>query len=524
MCIVQAICRDTFCLLFVASKNGAWSKSDIRSFPKGFMFGVSTSAYQIEGGCYEDGKGLSIWDIASHTKPSPIDDGSTGDITVDSYHLYKRDISMLKDLGVDFYRFSISWTRILPNGFSNYVNSAGLRYYNHLINDLLKNGITPFVTMYHWDLPYELHKLGGWTNPVTVDWFVDYANILFESLGDRVKFWITINEPKEICHEGYGSDMKAPFLNMSGIAEYICAKNVLLAHAKVYHLYDEEYRTQQQGSIGIALNAKWFEPASDTIDDHQAAIDARQFDWGLYAHPIFSKEGDYPTQVKNNVYAKSVEQGYAQSRLPELSAAEIAIIRGTSDFFGLNSFTTVLTYRDASLDGMFPVPSFRDDMGAVLTNDPSWPRSHSPWLQEVPWGFRKLLLEINKLYDNPPVYILANGWSSKRGLLDEDRIQYMRNYLIALLDAVKLGCNIKAYAAWTLMDSFEWLRGYTEKFGLYEVDFHSPDKTTTPRKSAFIYKEIIRSKKLDPNYEPEQYYEEKEIYRKESQEEGRVKN
>lgn len=185
---------------------------------------------------------------------------------------------MIKDLGVDFYRFSIAWTRVLPNGFSNHVNQAGLTYYNNLIDELLKNNITPFVTMYHWDLPYELQRLGGWTNPAVIDIFVDYAKILLDKFGDRVKYWITINEPKEICLDGYGTDVKAPLLNMTGIAEYMCAKNVLIAHAKVYRLYDEQYRKIQGGSVGITICGTWFEPASDTVDDHQAAVDARRFD------------------------------------------------------------------------------------------------------------------------------------------------------------------------------------------------------------------------------------------------------
>ncbi|OWR51063.1 seminal fluid protein CSSFP021 [Danaus plexippus plexippus] len=502
------------CILLLMINDPVLSKRSIRKFPKGFKFGASTAAYQIEGGWNEDGKGISIWDVATHMETTPIRDGSNGNIAADSYHLYKKDVEILKELGVDFYRFSVSWTRILPQGFSNYINQAGINYYNNLINELIQNNIVPFLTIYHWDLPQELQKLGGWTNPYIIDVFADYAKILFDHFGDRVKFWITINEPKQICYEGYGSDLKAPLVNMTGIAEYMCAKNVLLAHAKVYRIYDEEYRKKQNGKIGISISCTWYEPASDTIDDHQAALDARQFDWGQYAHPIFSKEGDFPHELKHNVAAKSAEQGYSYSRLPELSASEVAFIRGTSDFFGMNTYTTKMAYRDASVDGMFPVPSYRDDMGSVLVKDPTWPQAQSSWLQEVPWGFHKLLKEVNKLYDNPPVYITENGWSSSGGLLDEDRIQFLRNYLNALLDALDEGCNIKAYTVWSLIDNFEWLNGYTEKFGLYEVEFSSPDRTRTPRKSAFIYKEIIRSRILDPNFEPEKYVEE----RKDSQE------
>lgn len=230
------------------------------------------------------GKSLSIWDIMTHSEPSPIDDSSTGDVAADSYHNWRRDVEIMKELGLDFYRFSIAWTRILPTGFPDKINHQGVNYYNNLIDEMLKNNIRPVITMYHWDLPQHLQKLGGWTNPHIVTWFVDYAKVLFDKYGDKVKQWITINEPKQICYEGYGSDAKAPMLNISGIAEYMCAKNVLLAHAKTYHLYDEVYRKKHNGSIGISISCTWYEPSSDTSDDKQAAIDARQFDVSIHSY------------------------------------------------------------------------------------------------------------------------------------------------------------------------------------------------------------------------------------------------
>lgn len=223
------------------------------------------------------GKTNSIWDELTHKEPSPIKDDSTGDVAADSYHLYKKDVEIAKELGIDFYKFSISWPRILPNGFADRLNHRGIQYYSNLIDELLANNINPMVTMYHWDLPVNLQKLGGWTNPLIVNWFEDYAKILFDKFGEKVKYWITVHEPKEICVEGYGSTGKAPMLNMTGIAEYLCAKNILLAHSKVYHLYDQTYRKMQSGLVGIAIGFHWYEPASDTIDDHQAASDAKMF-------------------------------------------------------------------------------------------------------------------------------------------------------------------------------------------------------------------------------------------------------
>ncbi|XP_063896033.1 myrosinase 1-like [Helicoverpa armigera] len=509
------------CVVLLVTSHTVESKSKTRKFPPDFIFGASTSAYQVEGAWHEDGKAVSIWDVACHKHPSPIKDDSTGDVSADSYHKFHQDVRAAADLGLDFYRFSISWPRVLPNGFGDKINQYGIDYYNDLIDDLLSKNITPMVTIYHWDLPYNLQKLGGWTNPLIIEWYTDYAKFLFERFGEKVRYWITINDPKEICAKGYGSDTQAPFLNITGVAEYLCARNVLIAHAKAYHIYDEQYRKIQNGSVGISLGFVWYEAASDTSEDHQAAYDARQFEWGLYANPIFSKNGNFPEDVKKSVSVKSAEQGYPRSRLPVLSPKEIAMLKGSADFLGVNAFTTKLTYRDASLDGMYPTPSYMDDMGAVLVKDPSWTQSHSGWLQEVPWGFFKLFMEIKMLYDNPPVYITANGWPNDGGLLDEDRIRYMRNYLNAMLDAINEGCDIRGYSMWSLIDTFEWRHGYLDKFGLYQVDFSNSEKTRTPRKSAFIYKQIIKSKVLDPDFEPESFIVE---VIKESQEKGRVDN
>lgn len=222
------------------------------------------------------GKTDSIWDHLTHTDPCAIADCSNGDIADNSYYLYKRDIEMLRELGVDYYRFSISWPRLLPTSFSNHINPAGVEYYNNLINEMLKYNITPMVTLYHWELPQTLQELGGWTNPHMIDWYGDYAKIAFELFGDRVKFWITVNEPHLICHRGYGTTTMAPRLNMQGTGEYLCAKNLMLAHARAWHIYDDEYRSTQKGNISITISATWYEPESEK--DAAAAEDYNQFD------------------------------------------------------------------------------------------------------------------------------------------------------------------------------------------------------------------------------------------------------
>lgn len=225
--------------------------------------------------CVFTGKTESIWDVLTHSRRGLVKDGSDGDVADNSYYLYKRDVEMSRELGADFYRFSVSWPRILPTSFPDKINKAGVAYYNNLINELLKYNIKPVVTIYHWDLPQKLQELGGWVNPYIVNWFADYARILFQLFGDRVKHWVTINEPQQICHYGYGDTILAPALNSTGVAEYMCSKNLLLAHAKAYHIYDKEFRAQQKGLIFIAINAIYAEPLSK--NQYLAAQDANQF-------------------------------------------------------------------------------------------------------------------------------------------------------------------------------------------------------------------------------------------------------
>lgn len=222
------------------------------------------------------GKGESIWDYLTHNHPEAVIDGSSGDVACDSYNQYKRDVEMLRELGVDAYRFSISWTRILPDGFTNNINEAGIQYYNNLIDELLKYNIKPLATLYHWDLPQKLQELGGFINPLFADWFEDYARLVFERFGDRVKSFMTFNEPREICYEGYGFDNKAPLLNASGVGTYWCAKSLVLAHAKAYHAYNNDFKPTQGGECGIVISVNWWGPLTDSEEDEFAAEIRRQ--------------------------------------------------------------------------------------------------------------------------------------------------------------------------------------------------------------------------------------------------------
>ncbi|XP_050670544.1 myrosinase 1-like [Leptidea sinapis] len=487
----------------ILSPCQAYLQGKVRNLPDGFLLGTATSSYQIEGAWNVDGKSESVYDNLTHSRPCYSADCTNGDVAANSYYLYKRDVEMLRELGVDFYRFSLSWTRILPTSFPDKINKAGVEYYNKLINELLKYNIQPVVTIYHWDLPQKLQNLGGWVNPNIIDWYGDYAKVVFALFGDRVKYWITINEPYQLCSFGYGGTKLAPVFNLTGEADYLCAKNLLLAHARAFHIYNEEFRFIQHGIIFISINAEWFEP--DTVNDVEAANDAINFWWGIYAHPIYSKRGDFPNGLKKRIAVISRRQGLLRSRLPELTPSEIKYIRGSSDIFGLNHYSTFFAYRNATTYSYYSRltgPSYDADAGYMRYQRPEWQIGQSNSTLYVPWGFYKVILRITREYNNVPILITENGYATRTGLIDEDRVIYYRGYISAMLDAIHDGANIVGYCAWSLMDNFEWFNGYTEKYGLYEVDFNDTSRTRTPRKSAYVYKEIIRTRTLDMNYEP----------------------
>lgn len=464
-------------------------------FPDDFTFGVATAAYQIEGGWNDDGKGENIWDRITNERPEWVKDRQNGNIACDSYHLWETDIRLLKQLGVNFYRFSLSWSRILPTGKSNSINWKGIKYYSDLIDKLLANNIKPVVTLYHFDLPQPLQDLGGWPNELIASYFEDYARVAFEQFGDRVKTWITINEPSEVCDSGYGTGGAAPGIEQSGTLDYLCGKTILLAHSKAFHLYDEYFRRQQKGEIGITIVSQWSEPKTDSIQDKEAAERRIQMQFGWWAHPIFSNIGDYPSIMKERVGNLSRCQHLKESRLPILTTKEIGSIKGTADFLGLNHYSTWLISDDC--DKNCSIVSYKNDIGVKSIQDPSWVPSAANWLKDVPWGFRKLLKWIKMEYNNPRIYITENGFADLGELHDAGRIHYHAGYLNELLDAIYLdGCNIKSYTVWSLIDNMEWKDGYTLKFGLYYVNFTDSARTRTPKSSAHFYKEVMRQRQV----------------------------
>ncbi|XP_044732533.1 myrosinase 1-like [Chrysoperla carnea] len=460
------------------------------NFPKNFVFGVATAAYQIEGAWNESGKSESNWDHRTHFHPEQIKDHLNGDIACDSYHKLDEDLRLIRDLGVHSYRFSLSWARILPDGFSNRINQDGIRYYNELIDGLIAYNITPLVTIYHYEHPQALQELGGWSNPLMIDWFVDYARVAFELFGDRVKMWITFNEPHVFCEIYTKSEMS------HGHVPYLCAYTVLKAHAKTYHMYKKEYFFRQHGEIGIVLDIEWYQPKTNTTEDIQAAIRAYEFDVGLFANPIFAKNGDYPTVVKERIAYMSALQNFSQSRLPQLTSREIKTIQGAADFLGVNYYTTYLVSESnsTSLESTYDT-----DVHVNLEGDPSWPGSETVWLKDFPIGIYNLLMFIKVQYDNPKVYITENGFSVI-DMQDDARIHYSQGCLEYISKAIEDGCNIVSYYVWSLMDNFQWLSGYSEHFGLYHVNFSDPNRTRTPRASVSWYKNFIKSQKSKWQY------------------------
>ncbi|KAL5130108.1 Beta-glucosidase 24 [Glycine soja] len=434
-----------------------------KSFPEGFIFGAGSSSYQFEGAAKEGGREPSVWDTFTHNYPEKIMDRSNGDVAIDSYHHYKEDVGMMKDMNLDSYRFSISWSRILPKGkLSGGINREGINYYNNLINELVANGIQPLVTLFHWDLPQALEdEYGGFLSPRIVKDFRDYAELCFKEFGDRVKHWVTLNEPWSYSQNGYANGRMAPgrcsaWMNLnctggdSSTEPYLVTHHQLLAHAAVVRVYKTKYQAFQKGVIGITLVANWFLPLRDTKSDQKATERAIDF---MFMDPLTS--GDYPKSMRSLV----------RTRLPKFTTEQSKLLIGSFDFIGLNYYST--TYASDSPQLSNARPSYLTD--SLIASD---------WLYVYPRGIRDLLLYTKEKYNNPLIYITENGineyneptLSLEESLMDTFRIDYHYRHLFYLQSAIKNGANVKGYHVWSLFDNFEWSSGYTVLQGKVEKD------------------------------------------------------
>ena len=459
----------------------------MRRFPDGFTWGVATSAFQIEGAALSDGKGPSIWD-AFCTIPGRVENGDRPDTAADHYAHYKEDVAIISELGFTAYRFSIAWSRLLPEG-KGAVNEAGIRFYSNLIDELLAAGIEPWVTLYHWDLPLAL-QLGhdGWLNPRMADYYLEYADLCFRHFGDRVKNWITFNEPWVTGILGHGQGVFAPG-RVSNSEPYIAGHNQLLAHARVVERYRTKYG-RQGGRIGITNNCDWREPLSDSQEDRDAAERALQFFLGWFADPIWL--GDYPEVMVQRL----------GERLPAFTPEEKALLKGSADFLGLNHYTTMYAaqaHGPVMSGSVFGNGGLSEDQDVQLSVSPDWKLTTLKWAV-APWGCGKLLHWIAARYGNPPIYITENGATfpeeHRDGKIeDPERTAFFQAYLSECRQAVAEGVNLRGYFAWCLLDTFEWTWGYNQKFGLVHVDFET--RKRTPKASAWWFKKAIAANSAD---------------------------
>ncbi|CAK1590862.1 unnamed protein product [Parnassius mnemosyne] len=470
-----------------------------RKFPPGFEFGAATSSYQVEGAWNISDKGESIWDRFTHQNPKGIVNGANGDVACNSYYNWMDDVEIATELGLHFYRFSISWPRLLPSGFIDKISEDGKNYYNKVIDALLLNGIKPVVTLYHWDLPQRLQNLGGWTNPYIADWFADYSRVAYTLFGDRVKTWITINEPVVICDLSYNSGAFAPGIKDPELGNYLCSKNILLAHAKAWRIYDEEFKPKYHGKVGITNLLFWFEAANEEDQDLTELI--RTYMTGMYSDPIYAKDGGWPSKIELIIAENSRKQGFPRSRLPAFTQEEIEFVKGTYDFYGINYYSsrTVRKAKAGETIGSWPLGNGAVEFNAVLDVRPEWKKAASSWFWINPPGIRNKLAWLKKTYGDIEILITENGLSTfSDDLNDVERLNYHRNHLEQVWLAInKDGVNVTGYTAWTMMDNFEWCDGYAVKFGLYSINFDDENRRRNPRASAKYYADVIRSHSYD---------------------------
>jgi beta-glucosidase len=448
-------------------------------FPDGFTWGISTSAYQIEGAVAEDGRGESIWDRFSHM-PGKIANGDTGDVATDHYHRWPEDVEIMAELGVDAYRFSIAWPRLFPDGRGR-LNPAGIAFYDRLVDGLLERGIQPCPTLYHWDLPQALENKGGWRNRATVDWFTDYARAAYDRLGDRIGTWFTINEPWVVGSVGHHEGRHAPGLRDLR-ASLVADHHVLLAHGQAVRAYRD---IGQSGRIGIVLNLSPTYPATDADADRQAAEWSDGFLNRWFLDPVL--RGAYPRDMVE-LYERLV------GSFDFVETGDLVLIASPTDFLGVNYYSWRLV--GAGQDRELPFVAVPAPLDV--------PRSDGGW-EIVPDRLTELLVRIRDEYGDVPLLITENGVIRNDGptadgrVRDTGRTRFIRDHLVAAHRAIDAGVRLQGYFHWSLLDNFEWAEGYRARFGLVHVDFDTQKRTI--KDSARYYASVIEANGLDPEDE-----------------------
>jgi len=451
----------------------------IRTFPEEFIWGVATAAQQIEGGFHEGGRSESIWDRFAAT-PGTITDGSDTRIACDHYHHWREDIGLLRWLGVGAYRFSIAWPRIIPEG-RGAVNAAGLDFYDSLVDTLLESGIDPFVTLYHWDLPQVLQEKGGWGARDTAKCFVEYTDAVTKRLGDRVRRWVTHNEPWCIAVLGHEEGVQAPGHTDPPEALRV-AHHVMLSHGWAAEIIRRNAPDAEVGIVNVHVPAF---PASESKADIDAA---RRFDGSFnrwFLDPIF--RGRYP----DDAIADRVRLGHLKGPdLPFVQAGDMAVIATPLDFLGVNYYSREVVRAD------------EDGEPDSITTVPDEELTEMGW-EVFPRGLHDILVRINEEYGPENIYITENGAAFEDAvgedgrIADTRRIEYLRDHLAAVHRALTAGVPLRGYFVWSFMDNFEWAHGYTKRFGLYRVDFETQRRMA--KESAFWYRDVIASNSIDDN-------------------------
>jgi beta-glucosidase len=424
-------------------------------FPPGFGWGAATSAYQLEGAANEDGRGPSVWDVFSH-QPGRIRNGDTGDVAADHYHRYVEDLDIMKDLGLTSYRFSISWSRVLPTGRGT-VNPKGVDFYQRLVDGLLARGIAPVVTLFHWDTPQALQDLGGWESRDCAKWFADYAHTMFTALGDKVPTWLTINEPKTVVDVGYTAGIHAPGKQDRRLANVV-GHHLLLGHGLAVQALRA---TSGNGRIGAALSLSPAYPADDTDAARSATTTVDAEENRRWLDPLL--RGRYPQDWLDSQAADAPVRA-------AIKDGDLAVIGSRNDLLGVNYYG----------------PTHVTGTGARVMQHPT---SQATWQEIYPDGLFDLLTRVKADYGDIPVSITENGMATENPLQDQDRVTFLRDHLTAAHRAIQAGVRLESYHLWSLMDNFEWAEGYSQRWGIIHVDYATQRRTH--KASADWYKSVI---------------------------------